>query len=134
MKRARAATVLVSVILTACGGESASSSTGTIQGVVLLGPVCPVETPESPCPDRPLPDITVRATRDGDVVATALTDADGRFSMSVDPGSYVLEAMLEPGGPGMSAKPVAVEVAPGANVHVRVAVDSGIRAPGVGAT
>jgi hypothetical protein len=47
----------VLVLLTACArGSSAGSDDrlGTIHGEVLLGPTCPVESIQSPCPGRPL--------------------------------------------------------------------------------
>jgi hypothetical protein len=82
---------------------------------------------ESPCPDLPLADAEVQVLQGGDVVATVRSDGDGRFTVALDPGDYVLQAIVEEGGPGMSAKPVDVTVTSGAFVDVIVPMDSGIR-------
>jgi hypothetical protein len=98
-----------------------------VRGRVLLGPTCPVEIEGSPCPDEPVAGVEVRATRDGEPVAEATSDAQGRFELLLDPGTYTLEAVVGPDGPGMFAKPVDVTVTSGAFVDVVVPVDSGIR-------
>lgn len=116
------------LFLVACAGRASSSSGDSgIRGTVLLGPTCPVETVESPCPDRPLADIEVQMLQGGDVVATVRSDSDGRFTVALDPGHYTLQAVVEAGGPGMSAKPVDVTVTSGEFLEVNVPVDSGIR-------
>ena len=115
------------LFLVACAGRASSSGDSGIRGTVLLGPTCPVETVESPCPDRPLADIEVQMLQGGDVVAAVRSDADGRFTVALDPGHYTLQAVVEAGGPGMSAKPVDVTVTSGEFLEVNVPVDSGIR-------
>ena len=94
---------------------------------MLLGPMCPVETQASPCPDEPLPGIEVEAiASDGQVAATAVSNEAGHFSMSVAGGDYTLEVVLAE-DPSRSARPVEVSVETGAKVEVDVHVDSGIR-------
>jgi hypothetical protein len=116
------------LFLVACAGRASSSSGDSgIRGTVLLGPTCPVETMESPCPDRPLADVEVQVLQGGDVVDTVRSDGDGRFTLALDPGEYVLQAVVEEGGPGMSARPVDVSVTSGEFADVTVPVDSGIR-------
>jgi hypothetical protein len=127
MRRTVALSVLL-LFLVACAGRASSPSGDSgVRGTVLLGPLCPVETMESPCPDRPLPDVQVQVLQAGDVVTTVRSDGDGRFTVALDPGDYVLQAVVEEGGPGMSAKPVDVTVTSGAFAEVTVPVDSGIR-------
>lgn len=127
MRRIRAISILL-LFLVACAGRGPSSSGDSgIRGTVLLGPTCPVETLESPCPDRPLADAEIRVLRGGDVVATARSDGEGRFAVALDPGRYEVQAVVEEGGPGMSAKPVDVLVTNGVFSDVNVPVDSGIR-------
>lgn len=66
---------------------SASAGDTGIDGTVTLGPTCPVERIDSPCPDRPYAahitiwrgDIQVAETRSGD---------DGRFRVILPPGTY----------------------------------------------
>jgi len=127
MRRTAALSVLF-LFLVACAGRASSPSGDSgVRGTVLLGPTCPVETMESPCPDRPLADVQVQVLQGGDVVATVRSDGDGRFTVALEPGDYVLQAVVEQGGPGMSAKPVDVTVTSGTFVEVNVPVDSGIR-------
>jgi hypothetical protein len=127
MRRLRAISILL-LFLVACAGRGPSSSGDSgIRGTVLLGPTCPVETLESPCPDRPLADVEIRVLRGSDVVATVRSDGEGRFAVALDPGRYEVQAVVEEGGPGMSAKPVDVVVTNGVFNDVNVPVDSGIR-------
>jgi len=127
MRRMRAISILL-LLLVACAGRGPSSSGDSgIRGTVLLGPTCPVETLESPCPDRPLADVEIRVLRGSDVVATVRSDGEGRFAVALDPGRYEVQAVVEEGGPGMSAKPVDVVVTNGVFNDVNVPVDSGIR-------
>jgi hypothetical protein len=127
MRRTAALSVLF-LFLVACAGRASSPSGDSgVRGTVLLGPTCPVETMESPCPDRPLADVQIQVLQGSDVVATVRSDGDGRFTVALEPGDYVLQAVVEQGGPGMSAKPVDVTVTSGAFVEVNVPVDSGIR-------
>jgi hypothetical protein len=122
---------ILTLVVVACGAETtAPDAAGDqgVRGVVLLGPRCPVETDASPCPDEPLPGITVRVLRDGEPInATATSDVAGRFELRLPPGRYTLEAIVPEGGPGMSAKPIDVTVTAGGYVDVVVPVDTGIR-------
>jgi hypothetical protein len=121
---------LVLVLLTACArGSSAGSDDrlGTIHGEVLLGPTCPVESIQSPCPGRPLAGVPVRVVdADGEVRASAVSDDRGAFTIEVTPGSYLLTASIEQ-DPARSVEPVRVEVRAGEVVRSDVMVDSGIR-------
>ena len=129
MRRLSLVSLLVLLLLTACasdGGDEAASSSG-VRGQVLLGPTCPVVQEGSPCPDEPVGGVEVRALTDGETIAETTSGEDGRFELELPPGRYTLEAVVDPGGPGMFAKPVAVTVTAGAFVEVVVPVDSGIR-------
>lgn len=116
--------------MVACGSEAPSPGAQEqgVRGVVLLGPSCPVETDASPCPDEPLPGVTVRVLKDGEPLdETATSDGSGRFELRLPPGAYTLEAIVPEGGPGMFAKPVDVTVPASGFVDVVVSVDTGIR-------
>jgi hypothetical protein len=128
VRRPAAIALLLVLLAAACGERSTGSSVDTgIRGVVLAGPQCPVETAESPCPDVPVPDLTVRvSTTAGEMVAEDVTDAEGRFEVSVEPGDYVAQAVVDAGGP-TSAKPVDVTVPPDGFAQVTLPVDTGIR-------
>jgi hypothetical protein len=91
-----------------------------------------VETVESPCPDRPVAGVEVQALRDGLVAATAVSGADGGFAMDLAPGTYLVQGVIEPGGPGMFSEPARVIVEGGEVVDVIVTLDTGIRMPVAG--
>lgn len=126
------ARVLLAVVLPATslggcatGSSSSPAASGTVTGVVLSAPSCPVERAGSPCPPRPVPGAEVTATRDGTTVARVRTGRDGLFDMSLAAGAYTITAR-QPRGIGSSAiKDVTVQA--GAIVAVTLTVDSGIR-------
>jgi hypothetical protein len=121
------ALVAASLLAGGCARSSSSSGSGGsgIQGTVLLGPTCPVETIEHPCPDKPIVADVVVSSTDGKKVAGVRSGDDGRFSVAVPPGDYVITVLdLD----GMQfAKPLSVTVRDGRFVEVTVSVDSGIR-------
>jgi hypothetical protein len=117
--------VLVAVALAACGGEGAGDATSGIRGQALAGPQCPVEMANSPCPDLPWEGTIVATdTSSGDQV-TATTDADGRFELALEPGTY--EVSIEAGSELPFAKPLTVTVEDDAFTEIVVSVDTGIR-------
>jgi hypothetical protein len=129
VKRSLLLALVALTLLAACGEGQAGSEgpLGKIRGSVLLTPTCPVETTESPCPERPLAGISVRVVDDeGEVHASAVSDDDGRFEMDVTPGTYLLTASIEQ-DPARSVRPTRVEVGAGELVQTDVLVDSGIR-------
>ena len=121
---------LVLVLLTACASGSNAGSNdrlGTIRGEVVLAPLCPVESSQSPCPGRPLAGVPVRVVdADGNVRASGVSDDHGEFTIDVAPGAYLLPAVIEE-DPARSIMPVRVEVRAGEVVRSDVTVDSGIR-------
>lgn len=121
---------ILAVVVVACGSEAPATGAQDqgVRGSVLLGPQCPVVTESSPCPDVPLPGVTIRVLRDGEPLdETATSDESGRFELRLPPGDYTLEAIVPEGGPGMFAKPVDVTVPADGFVDVVVPVDTGIR-------
>jgi hypothetical protein len=111
----------------ACAGSSSatSSRSGTVSGVVLSAPSCPVERIGSPCPPRPVPGADVTAARGGRTVAHVRADGAGRFTIQLAAGDYAITARVV-GGIGSTAT-AQVTVAAGAVAAVTLTVDSGIR-------
>ena len=65
-----------------------------IRGRALAGPTCPVETspPNPECAPVAVPEATMAIVdAGGATVATAVTDATGRFALAVAPGTYTVE-------------------------------------------
>lgn len=69
----------------------AVSELGTITGIVLLGPTCPVATnpPDPACDDKPYATrLAVTTTDQSRVITEFDSDTTGHFSVDVPPGSY----------------------------------------------
>jgi hypothetical protein len=115
------------LVLGACGRGSSGDASSGIEGRVTIGPTCPVERPDSPCPDAPFV-ATVRVMSGSDVVASETSANDGTFRIAVPPGTYTVEADPASGGGvahGIALNDVVVHA--GVFTHVNVTVDSGIR-------
>jgi hypothetical protein len=112
------------LLLTGCR-HVAPSGTG-IRGVVMLGPTCPVENVASPCPDRPFQGDVLATASDGSTT-TVSTDAQGRFTMDLRPGTYVVIAVSPSGSGPPTPVPQTVQVRTGSYTRVTLEVDTGIR-------
>lgn len=117
---------------TAAPPQSTSTSTsttqGTVNGLVVASPSCPVEREDQPCPPKPVPDrVVMIETTGGKVVTHVTTDQKGRFTVTLASGTYDLQVL-----PGSSQYPAQrqrqqVTVIAGKTVQVQVMLDSGIR-------
>ncbi len=122
------ALMLLMVLGGACAKSHVDTGGGTtgIEGTVFLGPLCPVERDDSPCPDQPIAAGIVVVDVGGKSIATAHSGKDGRFRIELSPGTYVVTAK----GTGIqTGKPQTVTVPGGGFAHVDLMVDSGIRLP-----
>src|SRR5947209_17066686 len=75
--------------IAACGTPAAQPGTG-IQGSVQVGPTCPVERINSPCPPHPMAATVVVRSGNGAEVTRFHSGPDGRFKVDLAPGSYTL--------------------------------------------
>jgi hypothetical protein len=116
----------VALALAACGVPAAQPGTG-IQGIVEVGPTCPVERINSPCPPHPLAATVVVRDGHGAEVTRFRSGADGRFKVDLTPGSYTLLGLTI--GSSFLPRPIptSVTVMQGAYTSVNVEYDSGIR-------
>jgi hypothetical protein len=104
-----------------------ASGTG-IAGVTVLGPVCPVQRGDRPCPPRPVSArLAVLNASTNASVTTIDSDAQGHFSVALQPGRYLLRAISVGGGPPHSPTLVSVTVQAGHYATVTIQFDSGIR-------
>lgn len=124
-----AATVLL--LAAACGGRTGEAPPRSgVTGLVHLGPQCPVELADQPCPDRPAAGVTVivseqlagEAHAAGRPVGQAVTDDEGRFEIAVEAGDYVVTAEA-----GMWCELMDARVDASGYVEVDVPCDTGIR-------
>ena len=127
------------VLLAACGSAPTHASTENravvpalardgdsgVEGVVTIGPTCPVERADSPCPDKPYPTQVIALGNGGVEVARAATDNGGGFLLALPPGDYRLTEVVS----GTFPRPiiVAVHVVSGAWTFAHLTLDSGIR-------
>jgi len=122
---------LLTILIGSCAGttgETTGDDDSGITGVVLLGPQCPVVEENSPCPDEPTEAQVQVTTADGsDVVAMGRTDAQGRFRIAVDPGTYLAQALPIEREGIVFGKPVNVTVITGTYTEVNLSLDTGIR-------
>jgi hypothetical protein len=120
---------LVSIAASCSGNDGADGVPldSGIQGLVTIGPVCPVEQANSPCPDKTYAATIVVEDLDDNEVARAQSGEDGRFRVNLWPGRYT----IVPHSPNEGAPPQApeqqVEVRVGEYTQVAIQYDSGIR-------
>jgi hypothetical protein len=126
-------------------GLSAGDGTSGIKGDVTLGPLRPVERPgevnSRPLADAPVvvhPCLASRPALPGPdqctdvadrIAGRATSDKDGRFSVSLAPGRYVVYGE-KIGGAALPRPPQSADVVAvtrGAFAHVTLAYDTGIR-------
>lgn len=128
----RAIGVLLLLLAAAgCGTAGPGASTGSgVEGVVTLGPTCPVEQERVPCPAEPPAGVAVIVSKrlpgelyaPGREVARTTTDAEGLFRVDVAPGEYVVTAEA-----GMSCELMDIIVVASEYAQVVVPCDTGIR-------
>lgn len=111
----------------ACGADDllGPDAPQGIEGIVLLGPQCPVVSLDDPCPDVPYQaEIVVRRTGGG-VVTRLRSGEDGAFRVGLRAGDYVLDPVS--GNPFPVATSQEVTVMEGVYTTVVVSFDTGIR-------
>jgi hypothetical protein len=106
-----------------------SGTQGTLSGDVVAGPTCPVERAEDPCPPKAVPnrEVEILGTNNA-VVATAMTDSKGHFSLALAPGTYVVTVPIKQGLIGMrQTSDVKASITAGQVTTVKIMLDTGIR-------
>jgi hypothetical protein len=112
------------LLLTACLGSHQLSDSG-IEGIVTVGPMCPVMQANVPCPDQPYQATLTVLTTSGKKIAKFQTDEKGYFRFNLASGDYV----LHPESP--NAMPSAADIPFTVDEHkftsLEISYDSGIR-------
>ena len=101
----------------------ASGDTG-IAGIATVGPTCPVERADSPCPDRPY-EARITVWRGTTLVAETRSAPDGRFTVRLAPGTYRVVGESE--GTLPRGTETTVTVGAGQMAAATLRFDSGIR-------
>jgi len=120
--------VIVSVVALGFSGQIAGARQALdsgVKGKVLYGPTCPVQRVGETCvrPYRAKFRVLNQSTRA--VVATTRSGADGRFTVRVAPGRYVIQPVSVHRYPRASSQ--RVRVRPHRFARVTILFDSGIR-------
>jgi hypothetical protein len=115
------------LVVTACTTDAllGPGAAQGIEGIVLLGPQCPVQSEDDPCPDIPYQAWIEIRLASGENVSRFRSGADGRFRIGLRPGAYVLHP--ESGNPFPVADQRPVLVTDGLYTDVTVNFDTGIR-------
>ena len=98
-----------------------------VQGLVSIGPQCPVQRSDQPCPDLPLEATLVLQDASGAEVARTTSSPDGLYRIAASPGSYILVPQPFGGSPLPFAGPLEVTIGIDGWTTLDVAYDSGIR-------
>lgn len=113
------------LVLATCSIYSPTPRGSGIEGQVMIGPMCPVVQQGQECPDQPYQATLTVLHRDGIQVAQFQTDAQGRFSVPLVPGEYILHPESPNGIPFANDQSFVVET--GRFTRITVHYDSGIR-------
>jgi hypothetical protein len=98
-----------------------------IEGLVTLGPVCPVQSTLLPCPDRPYQATLVFLDAQAREVTRTTSGADGRYRVALPTGRYTVLPLAPGSGPYPRASAVDATVVAGFVTIVNIAYDTGIR-------
>lgn len=138
-----AAALAISTPLAACGARGSATQAGTrsgdqaiagrsthldsgIRGQVVYGPTCPVQRPGHACVRPYQATISILSRPTARLIARAHSSLDGRFSIALAPGRYVL--VPRAGRPYPRSSPQAITVRPHRYTSVIINYESGIRA------
>ena len=101
-----------------------------IQGVVLLGPICPVERipPDPACAPRAYETTLMVTSLDGAyVIKEFRSDREGKFRFAMSPGDYAIRSAVAGNVLPYCSSNDTIHVKAGAYTETTVACDTGIR-------
>lgn len=110
--------------------ECPVTALGTIKGKADIGPICPVEQPDTPCPVPPEAYTSrevILYLQDGVTEIKRMHFlADGTYSFQVSPGTYVINIPRQGVG-GSGNLPKTLVVKSGEVIEFNFSIDTGIR-------
>lgn len=114
---------------TATTSEKQLKTSGKVDGLVTIGPTCPVikSPPDGACDDKPFKTtlLIVSNTQSDKSFYLVSTDDNGYFFKDLVPGNYTIKAKEEAVMPSLS--PVIFDVVTEKTTHLTLQFDSGIR-------
>ena len=103
---------------------------GRIEGTVIIGPICPVQQQNVPCPTPPeayaARKVEIYDSGHKKLLRTENIDSQGNYADVLPAGGYVLD-LKKNGIDRSSDVPKSVTLAAGAGVRVDIRIDTGIR-------
>jgi hypothetical protein len=132
----RAALLLALLAAFACSGHNSPTDPlselprGTLSGAVTIGPNCPVEKVDDPCPTPPAAyaarKVLVKSADASKVLFVVDIDSHGFYRIDLVPATYTID--LQKNGIDRSAEvPAKVTIASGGSVQLNISIDTGIR-------
>ena len=116
------------LLLAGCSGDS--TSTGTLEGRVTIGPISPVEQPGEKPPAPPevyeARKIMVYDSNGSRLIKEVNLGQDGYYSTTLKPGTYTVD-INHIGIDSSSDVPIKIEISPGETVSLDIDIDTGIR-------
>jgi hypothetical protein len=118
-------TLSLALVLAGAAGATTTATSSGLRGLVTRGPITPVCVAEQPC-SEPAPNITLLFSRNGHVVARAVTNGLGRYRVRLPAGLY---SVRRPGAAtvGRGLEPDHARVRAGRFIRVDFSIDTGIR-------
>jgi hypothetical protein len=112
-------------------GDLDLAGSGTLVGRVSIGPICPVEREDQPCPVPPAVyagvDVLVLTELGNDPIARIDLDDAGRYRKDLPGGSYRVTLEHELGIPPGDSPTHVVTIRPGQTTDLDFEIDTGIR-------
>lgn len=132
---ARSFLLLVAILQFGCDSPTAPVTTaskvlGRLSGIVTIGPICPVQRDDTPCPTPPSAyaarKILVMDEQGTKILFTVDIDAQGLYVIDLAPGKYRID--LKPNGIDRAAElPAVIEIHANSVTTLNVNIDTGLR-------
>lgn len=128
--------LVLGVIVIGCGadsgnfnpiGETEDVETGTLVGEITRGPLSPVEGDDAPSLELAPGEELLIMTPTGEEVNSVITDDQGRYSINLPPGNYVIDIASLDGIEFTKDLPATVTITEEQETRVDIHIDTGIR-------
>ncbi len=111
--------------------KPSTSATSTLKGKVSIGPICPVERIDVPCPVPPEAyasrEFLVLSSDRSKTITRFHANASGTYIVTLPPGTYVVVPAKTGIGNMSKDLPATITIKGGETSHLDISVDTGIR-------